>query len=242
MAGSLEQPPADLTGAALRGPHRALALGGDGPAVRYRPEVSAFASLGPEPTAEAWAALAELPGEFAGLTAATALEPQAGWVTARVMPVLQLTGREVSADEDGGDRELEPLTEADVPEMLELVARTRPGPFLPGTIAFGGYVGIRREGALVAMAGRRMRAPGWIEVSAVCTDPAQRGAGLGRRVTAAVVRGIRAEGDEALLHVLPENPARRLYEAMGFVVADEGIITVVQRTGQSSDEAPAFSH
>ncbi|CAM5277170.1 hypothetical protein SMICM304S_01749 [Streptomyces microflavus] len=37
--------------------------------------------------------------------------------------------------------------------MLDLVARTRPGPFLPRTVELGTYLGIRRGGALVAMAG-----------------------------------------------------------------------------------------
>jgi predicted GNAT family acetyltransferase len=111
------------------------------------------------------------------------------------------------------------LTVADVPAMLDLAERTRPGPFFAETIALGGYVGVWRDGALAAMAGRRLRVPGWIEVSAVCTDPAFRGAGLGRRVTTAVMRGIRADGAEPFLHVLDANPARRLYEAMGFVRA-----------------------
>lgn len=44
------------------------------------------------------------------------------------------------------------LGPADVPEMLDLVARTRPGPFLPRTVELGTYLGIRRNGALVAMA------------------------------------------------------------------------------------------
>ena len=35
----------------------------------------------------------------------------------------------------------------------DLVARTEPGPFAPRTVEFGGYVGVRLDGALVAMAG-----------------------------------------------------------------------------------------
>jgi predicted GNAT family acetyltransferase len=79
------------------------------------------------------------------------------------------------------------------------------------------------------MAGRRMQPPGWIEVSAVCSDPAYRGLGLARRVTAAVVGQIRADDAHPFLHVLPSNPARRLYESMGFVVLRESIITAVER-------------
>jgi predicted GNAT family acetyltransferase len=81
------------------------------------------------------------------------------------------------------------------------------------------------------MAGRRLHPPGWIEVSAVCTDPAYRGLGLAQRVTAAVVSRIRDDGSQAFLHVLPSNPARRLYESLGFVVSRESLITVVERGG-----------
>jgi hypothetical protein len=42
----------------------------------------------------------------------------------------------------------------DFPEMLDLVACAQPGPFGPRTIELGGYIGIRRGGNLVAMAGR----------------------------------------------------------------------------------------
>ena len=52
------------------------------------------------------------------------------------------------------------LGEEDVPDMLALVAEARPGPFLSRTVEFGGYVGIRRHGRLVAMAGERLRPPG----------------------------------------------------------------------------------
>jgi hypothetical protein len=39
----------------------------------------------------------------------------------------------------------------------------------------GRYLGIRRDGMLVAMAGERLHPPGWTEISAVCTDAAWRG-------------------------------------------------------------------
>jgi ribosomal protein S18 acetylase RimI-like enzyme len=223
----VDAPPADLIGESLRGAHRSLALAA-GPVLRYPPAMSPFASLGPQPGPEAWAALAGLPGDVASLVAPAALMPAAGWRTTTELPVLQLVEDEV---ETGPDAEVVALTQADVPEMLELTRRARPGPFLRSTIAFGGYVGIRRDGVLAAMAGRRLQPPGWIEVSAVCTDPAHRGHGLGRRVTAAVVRAIHTERRRALLHVLPDNPARGLYESMGFVPAGAGVITIVQRAG-----------
>jgi hypothetical protein len=70
------------------------------------------------------------------------------------------------------------LGAVDVPEMLDLVARTRPGPFEPETYRLGTYLGVRRAGWLVAMAGERLHPPGYTEISAVCTDPGVRGQGL----------------------------------------------------------------
>ena len=52
------------------------------------------------------------------------------------------------------------LTPADVPDMMQLVELTKPGPFAARTIALGSYIGIRAGGQLVAMAGERMRFPG----------------------------------------------------------------------------------
>jgi hypothetical protein len=50
------------------------------------------------------------------------------------------------------------LRAADVEEMLDLVARTEPGPFGPQTYRMGRYLGIRRAdrrgGALIAVVGR----------------------------------------------------------------------------------------
>ena len=109
------------------------------------------------------------------------------------------------------------LTAADVPEILDLVDRTQPGPFRPRTIELGTYLGIRRNGALVAMAGERLHPPGWTEISAVCTDPAYRGQGLATRLVSAVGAGIADRGDRVLLHAAARNvTAIRLYLAIGF--------------------------
>jgi predicted GNAT family acetyltransferase len=109
------------------------------------------------------------------------------------------------------------LTPADVPAMQELVARTRPGPFAARTHELGTYLGYRDNGALVAMAGTRMRCPGFQEVSAVCTDDEYRGRGLASRLVRAVGARITAAGDQPMLHVLDENTtAIRVYEALGY--------------------------
>ena len=222
------EPAVDLVDAALKGPDHHLAIG-SGPARRYRPDVAGFATLGPNPDVAAWAALTALPGDRVALMGHAPVEVPAPWTLTREIPVLLMLGGGVETQAD--DDEIVALGDSDIPEMLDLVARTAPGPFLERTIEFGGYVGIRRDGVLAAMAGRRVHPPGWVEVSAVCTDPAHRGLGLARRVIAAVVGGIREDGAEALLHVVPSNPARGLYESIGFVTLRETNISVLERLG-----------
>jgi predicted GNAT family acetyltransferase len=97
------------------------------------------------------------------------------------------------------------------------VARTRPGPFLARTIELGAYYGVRDGGRLVAMAGERLRPPGWTEISAVCTDERHRGRGLAGRLVRHVAAGIRARGEIPFLHAASANTgAVRLYESLGF--------------------------
>ena len=104
-------------------------------------------------------------------------------------------------------------------EMLALAELTEPGPFLLRTPELGRYVGLRREGRLLAMAGERFRLPGYVEISAVCTHPDARGEGLAGELTLNVAHAIRAGGDEAFLHVLESNEnATRLYQKLGFVI------------------------
>ncbi|GAA4584688.1 hypothetical protein GCM10023194_25190 [Planotetraspora phitsanulokensis] len=103
-----------------------------------------------------------------------------------------MPGAAVSGAPDG---EAVRLTAVDAPELLNLAERTRPGPFLPRTVELGTYLGIRRHGTLVAMAGERLHPTGWTEISAVCTDAAFRGQGLASRLILAVAASIRPRGD-----------------------------------------------
>lgn len=103
--------------------------------------------------------------------------------------------------------------------MLALADVTEPGPFNERTHELGRYVGFRRNGRLLAMAGERFRMPGFVEISAVCTHPDARGEGLAAELTLNVAESIRAGGAEAMLHVLEGNEnAIRLYQKLGFIV------------------------
>lgn len=116
-----------------------------------------------------------------------------------------------------GPFELRVLDGSHVDAMLDLTQRTRPGPFLRGTVRFGGYLGVFVDDALVAMAGRRMQPAGWCEVSAVCSDPDHQGRGLAAMLTLRVAAAVQAEGNDAFLHVAANNDrAIALYEHLGF--------------------------
>jgi ribosomal protein S18 acetylase RimI-like enzyme len=214
----------------LTGPHAGLAEGTDG-VLRYPPEVSPFAAFAPAADGrsdldaarldENWADLATLvgPGGVAGLTgpARTISRLPANWELVMRLPGVQMVATESMVC--GPDPEAVVLGVEDVPEMLELVRRTEPGPFASRTLETGRYLGIRRSGALIAMAGERMQPTGWIEVSAVCTDPAFRGQGLAARLIRAVAHGIREAGKTPFLHAAANNTgAIGLYESLGFVV------------------------
>jgi GNAT superfamily N-acetyltransferase len=124
-----------------------------------------------------------------------------------------------------------PLTVADEPAMAALVASTQPGPWRPRTIELGDYHGVFDGDRLVAMAGERQKIPGFSEVSAVCTHPDARRRGLGAAVTARVVRGILGRGETPFLHHTATNPARTVYEALGFRFRTEVQLVIARPPG-----------
>jgi ribosomal protein S18 acetylase RimI-like enzyme len=201
--------------AALTGPHAGFAER-VGRAARYRTDVSPFTALADPADPRCWADLAALVGPATVTPVSAVVAAPAGWEVVDSVPGVQLVDTALRAEPAPEAVRLGP---GDVPEMLDLVARTRPGPFLPRTVELGAYLGIRRGGRLVAMAGERLRPPGWTEISAVCTDPAHRGQGLATRLVRAVARGIRERGDNPFLHTSAANTdAIRLYESIGFTL------------------------
>lgn len=218
--------------ATLTGPHSHLAER-NGSAARYRADVSPFAALADFSDPQAWSDLAELLGPGAEVLVTGAVSAPAHW---KVVFGLQGVQMVASSDIEHADVEhavedagAEPLSVDDVPEMLDLAARTEPGPFRPGTIELGRYLGIRRNGKLVAMAGERMRPPGWTEISAVCTDEAYRGQGLASRLMNALAADIRARGETPFLHASANNTnAIRLYQSLGFTLRRHTTFMVVR--------------
>lgn len=191
---------------------------------RFRPDVSPMVGIQYPTGADTWTELHALVGNDA---VAISLEPGTsapeGWDVLDRFTLHQLT------DDDVADSlaaiattpldpslELVRLGEADAAAMIELVARTEPGPFLDRTIEVGAYFGVKADGVLVAMAGERLRPAGWTEISAVCTAPEFRGRGLAARLVLAVTEHVHSRGDRAFLHVIDGNPAQALYERIGF--------------------------
>ena len=214
------------------GSHRGLAG-------RFDADVSPFGGFAGPPTEAGWREMAAITGP-AGRVAIVdgpgRLPP--GWSETWTIRVLQMVADRVRTSferdmrSDGDPDELEPIVplgRADVDEMLELTGLARPGPFLPRTVEFGGYVGIRRGDRLVAMAGERLRPPGFAEVSAVSTHPDHRGEGLGARMVETVTRSIMQRGERPFLHVAHDNEtAIRLYASLGFSTRREFVFTVVE--------------
>ncbi|MFG2673350.1 GNAT family N-acetyltransferase [Streptomyces sp. NPDC048445] len=215
--------------AALTGPHAHLAER-VGRAARYPTDVSPFSAIEDPADPRAWHDLAALVGPGAVTPVSGARTVPDGWSVERGGDGVQLVDTALYAEPAP---EAEPLGPADVPEILELIALTQPGPFLPRTIELGGYLGIRDRGRLIALAGERLHPPGWTEISAVCTHPDHRGRGLATRLVRAVAAGIRERGDTPFLHAAADNTqAIRLYESIGFTLRRRTRFLLVRAPGE----------
>jgi ribosomal protein S18 acetylase RimI-like enzyme len=206
--------------ASLTGVHAHLAEV-NGRAARYPDDVAPFMAVDDVQDPLAWLDLGALVGPGAGVMAATPLDVPvpAEWDQDFSIAGVQMIDTSLRAERDPEAVELGP---GDVAEILDLIARTQPGPFLPRTIELGRYVGIRRNGRLIAMAGERLSPPGWTEISAVCTDAGHRGQGLATRLVRDVAAGIRERGATPFLHTAAANTgAIRLYESLGFSMRAE---------------------
>jgi len=110
-----------------------------------------------------------------------------------------------------------PLRAEHAEQAVALAALTRPGPFGLRTPELGDYVGYFDGPRLIAMAGERMHAGAFREVSGICTHPDFQGRGLARQLMTHVMQRQVQRGERPFLHVMRENTRpRALYQRMGF--------------------------
>jgi len=174
---------------------------------------------------EGYASLAGLVGDgtTVGLFLNDPYEPRSGWEFVAGAPLLQMVAENDARLSSNGHVKIEQLGDKDSAEMLELTSLTKPGPFGTRTHELGYYVGIRDGGKLVAMAGERLKVPGYTEVSAVCTHPGHLGKGYAGVLLCEVMRAIRSRGETPFLHVRAANTrAVTLYERLGFRIRWRG--------------------
>lgn len=208
--------------------HASLSIGG-ALAKRYQRDVNLFASaLDDSPAAlDALAALVEPREHVYVLQVPEIAIPPTLSATKTALGVQMVATR--SIDAEAAD-DIITLGDADAPEMLALTQLTQPGPFLARTHVMGTFRGIHIDGRLAAMAGERMRMPGYTELSGVCTHPDFRGRGLARRLSAIVCAGIEARGETPILHAWKDNhPAIALYEQLGFRLRTDVNVAVLER-------------
>ena len=187
---------------------------GDARAWRVDPEVGPFAAAADAGSLDALAALVPAVGEL-WIVEADPMPPPPGVTVDRERELHQMVAERVAPPSASFD--IVSLGPADAAEMYALATLTEPGPWAARTHELGGFVGVKVDGRLVAMAGERMKPPGFTEVSGVCTHPDHRGRGYAGALMRVVAERMLARGEMPWLHAYASNVgAIALYESLGF--------------------------
>lgn len=214
---------------ALTTHHEPLAIGGD-LARRYPAKIGPLCGL-KQQSDDTYQALKQLlkKGEKAVLFLDQPLQAPDDWTveinTGLVQMVLDNQPEITMSDP------VVPLTDNDIPEMISLTRLTKPGPFEERTIDYGGYIGIKKDSKLAAMAGYRTHLTGYTEISAVCTHPDYQGRGYAKQLLTACAKSITNRGETPYLHTWAHNHgAIRVYESLGFRHRPQLTVVVIQPT------------
>ena len=212
---------------ALSTTHASFAEGNDF-AKRYPVDVAPFAATRDQ-SPESYQSLARLLGPEGTAAIPLAGMPvlPSGWSIVRKIDSAQMVwNNQTPPPVEHG---FEELNISQVDEMLALVELTKPGPFFRRTPQLGSYIGIRKSGQLVSMAGERLKPFGHIEISAVCTHPDHRGSGYASSLVSNLIQRIRKRNEIPFLHVRTENvTALRVYDKLGFKTRRIMNITIVK--------------
>jgi RimJ/RimL family protein N-acetyltransferase len=135
-------------------------------------------------------------------------------------------------------RHAELLSSTDLTEVEGFYDRAYPGTwFQPRMLETGRYIGIRRDGALVCVAGVHVWSPAWgvACLGNVATVPAARGTGLATAACADLCRILLDDGIDVIsLNVRADNaPAIRAYEKLGFAHAADYVEVMLSAPGAS---------
>jgi ribosomal protein S18 acetylase RimI-like enzyme len=197
--------------------HQAQLALSSGMARRFPPEMCVFGGLA-LPILPAYEALAQLAPEPVGLFSAGPLHLPPGWMVMRHVELHQMEHDGNVAALPKHSFQVIDLAETDLPEMTALYAATRPGRTLsPRLYQLGGFVGLRQEGKLVAMACLRLHLPGYREISTVGTMNGFEGRGYATALVSALVERISRRGERPFLTVRTDNPrATEIYRRLGF--------------------------
>ena len=202
---------------------------GDELALRYPAPIAPFVAMIDRTTASFQSLDALLPAgdQIALFTLDEVIPPSSFSVVKRDIVDQMVCDGILSQD---GSAPIVRLEARDVPDMMALVEATHPGPFGARTIELGQFIGIRRDGMLVAMAGERMRLDGFTEISAVCVHASCRGQGLAAELVSTLARSIASRAETSFLHVFNSTRAAiELYRKLGFVLRQQMHLAVLER-------------
>jgi ribosomal protein S18 acetylase RimI-like enzyme len=231
---SAAHPLDDVIWRALTSRNRNVAEG-DGLALRYPAAIAPFAAMIDLTTASFQSLGTLLPaGDRIALFTLEEVVPPSFFSVVQRDTVDQMVLDRIPAQ--AGTVPVVRLEARDVPDMLALVDATHPGPFGPRTIELGQYIGIRRDGILIAMAGERMRLDGFTEISGVCVHPSCRGQGLAAEIVSKLAEFIASRGEISFLHVFNSNRAAiDLYRKLGFVHRRQLHLVVLARASDGRE-------
>jgi ribosomal protein S18 acetylase RimI-like enzyme len=212
----------------LSGPHAKFATG-EGSVRRYAAGFSPIAGF-ENPHQPDFATLSKYcePGDWFYTDIWDGPAP-AGWRIEKDARMWKMVWRDSMPASDAAPDAI-PLRPEHASQAVELAKLTNPGPFGIRTPELGEYFGYFDGGRLIAMAGERMCAGEFHEVSGICTHPDFQGRGLAKKLTLKLVHRQMQRGETSCLHVLSHNVvARGLYEKMGYRNYLETTVRVIVR-------------